>query len=322
MRKIAGLVFLVIGTIIGSGFSSGKEIFTFFARFGSCAYLGIALACILFYFFIYYFLTSGAKKLKNLDGNKFLSMLIVVISTVFAGSMFAGTTTCLIGDTLKKILITILILLTCFFFTFYGISGLERFNLFLMPVTILAFLGVLFVLLSQKSTALIQTNMLAGATSLVFSIFYVLMNMSTASIVISRSGEGISTRQARISSIIIVIVLASFLIIGTHILQNNLDYATMQMPFLSLCEKYPICEGLMRIIILIGCVTTLLSHCVTIKTSLKNFVKNDKKCTFFAVFVPFCLSFLGFSNIVEILYPLCAIVGAVLLVRIYGNVCK
>ena len=37
-------VFVIIGTIIGAGFASGKEIFTFFNIYGGYGILGIFLA--------------------------------------------------------------------------------------------------------------------------------------------------------------------------------------------------------------------------------------------------------------------------------------
>ena len=46
-------VFVIIGTIIGAGFASGKEIFTFFNIYGGDGILGIFLAEFLIGFVIY-----------------------------------------------------------------------------------------------------------------------------------------------------------------------------------------------------------------------------------------------------------------------------
>lgn len=37
-----------IGTVIGAGFATGKEIVTFFSRFGAIGTLGVMISCYLF----------------------------------------------------------------------------------------------------------------------------------------------------------------------------------------------------------------------------------------------------------------------------------
>ena len=59
MKKVWTTVFLLFGTIVGSGFSSGKEILVFFSRFGELSYLYIVIACVLFFLLFY---LSGGKQ--------------------------------------------------------------------------------------------------------------------------------------------------------------------------------------------------------------------------------------------------------------------
>ena len=87
-----GRIMLIIGTVIGSGFASGKEIAVFFSRFGSLSYVFIGLAFFLFFGVFYWILSYGNKGMSKLNSSKFFLILSVVVSLVFTSSMFAGTT--------------------------------------------------------------------------------------------------------------------------------------------------------------------------------------------------------------------------------------
>ena len=47
LKNILKVVFVIIGTTIGAGFASGKEIYLFFNSYGPKGILGILLSCIL-----------------------------------------------------------------------------------------------------------------------------------------------------------------------------------------------------------------------------------------------------------------------------------
>ena len=88
MSKVFMLVFLIFGTVVGSGFSSGKEIMVFFSRYGVVSYLYILLAGILFYLIFYFFLSYGKYILKKLSKYKFIDVFLGFISVIFCSCMF------------------------------------------------------------------------------------------------------------------------------------------------------------------------------------------------------------------------------------------
>ena len=90
MKKVWTTVFLLFGTIVGSGFSSGKEILVFFSRFGELSYLYIVIACVLFFLLFYLFLSKGKFVIEKLEKLKIVNMILIFISIVFTASMFAG----------------------------------------------------------------------------------------------------------------------------------------------------------------------------------------------------------------------------------------
>ena len=65
-KNILKVLFVVLGTIIGAGFASGKEIYNFFAVYGYMGILGINIAGILTGIIIYSTLNICEKrKIKN-----------------------------------------------------------------------------------------------------------------------------------------------------------------------------------------------------------------------------------------------------------------
>ena len=49
MKKIWQVVFLIVGSIIGAGFASGRELSLFFAEFGYASLYFLPIVFILFY---------------------------------------------------------------------------------------------------------------------------------------------------------------------------------------------------------------------------------------------------------------------------------
>ncbi|MGN1201357.1 MAG: hypothetical protein ACI4R8_03785 [Candidatus Caccovivens sp.] len=311
MSKVLSLVFLIFGTVVGSGFSSGKEIMVFFARFGPMSYFYILMAGLLFFFIFYFFLIYGKKVSDNLDKSKWLSYLSGFMSLVFCSSMFAGIKS-LFGyfpDWIYYLLMISLVVI-CVFVTFRGIRGLERINLILMPVTSVIFLAVLFFGMSIKSNFACQANSWAG---ILYCPLYVVLNTSTSGFVIAKAGDNLSKKQTVLVSLFSTFLLVLFLMLGNFVLQQNSESFLSDMPFLYIASNNPVVFCLAFVVILVGCFTTLISLMFTLKNAFKPTLKSDKISTLLAVFLPLFISGLGFSQIVSFLYPICSVLGVLIL---------
>ncbi len=313
MLKIFLVVFLIFGTVVGSGFSSGKEIMVYFSRFGAMSYLYIVMAGILFFFVFYFFLRRGQKIVSVLEKSKILNICVLVICLVFCSSMFAGISNLLAYFPLwLNVLFMFLILLFCLFVTVRGISGLEKINLILMPVASLFFLVVLIFSLSvENEQYLLGANAWAG---IFYSPLYVALNTSLSGLVIARSGEGLSKKQMFWASFFATLLLSGFLILGNFVLQKNGGSYFAEMPFLFIARENTAVFALAFIVILVGCFTTLISMCYTLKTSFDKVVPSKLISTTLSVFLPLAISMLGFSQIISFLYPICSVLGICVLI--------
>ena len=312
MSKVFLIVFVIFGTVVGSGFSSGKEIMIFFSRFGVLSYLYILLAGFGFFWLFYFFLTYGQKVLKKVENSKTLNWIIFLISLVFCASMFAGMKSLFyyFQPWLSFVLVAGLIVL-CFVVTLKGLKALEKVNAILMPATSIIFLTVLIYGIFVSSDIFIQTNSWAG---FLYSPLYVALNSSMSGLVIAKFSGTLNKKQTFLTCLFSTLLLTAFLLFGNFVLQRNTESFISEMPFLYIVRDNAFMFVLAYIVILVGCFTTLISLTMTIKSSFQKCFKSEMVASFFAVFVPFLISALGFSDIVTFLYPLCSVLGILLLI--------
>lgn len=307
MRKVLLTVFLLFGTIVGSGFSSGKEILVFFTRFGALSYLYILLASALFFLLFYLFLSKGKFVIERLEKLKIVNIILIFISIVFTSSMFAGLKSLFkFSNSVMYVLLCAGLLLITFFITLKGINALEKVTFFLMPICVFVFLIVLFYASFQQ----VEISELSMAPlGCFYSPLYVALNFSTSTFIVSRAGVGLNKKQVFWVSFLTSFLLLVFLIFANFVLISHANSYDADMPFLFLCQNNFFFFLLCYSVILIGCVTTLFSLCLTIKSSVDGLSKNDFWGAFFAIVLPFLISEIGFSLIVSNLYPLASVLG-------------
>ena len=221
MLKIFKIVFLIFGTVVGSGFSSGKEIMIYFSRFGNASYAYIVLAGILFFCLFYFFLRAGNKILKLAESSKIIKATIFLISLVFCSSMFAGVESLFSFLPLwVNVCLFLLIIFFCFNVIIKGVDGLEKANIILMPITSLIFICVLIYGLFFKSGFDFSANGIAG---IVYCPLYVTLNTSMSGLIIAEAGEGLNKKQAFYASLFSTLLLLFFLILGNVVFQQNAE---------------------------------------------------------------------------------------------------
>ena len=315
MKSLLFSIFLIVGSVIGSGFSSGKEMVVYFARFGKYSYLYILITCVLFVFVFYILLNNAGKAEKRLKKSYILNLINIFICFIFASSMFAGLKS-LISDygTIIYIVLCIFLIISCLFVTIIGLNSLQKINLILMPVIIIIFFIVLIYCSSLEAILGVYNSTKLG---IFFSPLYVILNTSTAGIVISQSGKKLTKKQTWIASIVSTAILSVFLLFGNFILQRNFHSFQLDMPFLYLVKTSSILTFFMKFVIFVGCITSLFSLCLTLKISLNVIVKKEISTVLITVFVPFVISEFGFSEIVSIFYPIASVLGIYILFDLF-----
>jgi len=315
MKRCFFVIFLILGTVIGSGFSTGKEIAVFFSRFGYYSFAFIPLAFCLFYF-AFYFLMSKGKDRKWNEKSKYLNVIMLFCASIFSASMFAGIQNCGInfGHVGCFVLISI-VLVFCFVACFKNLLFLSKTNVFLVPVLLLILISFFFIILPDCSLSI---N--GGRDSLLgmfFCCLYVVLNISLSSVVIASCGEGLTKKQIRFASFVSAFILSAFIFVINFVILCNYDLIFSSMPLLSLSSG--VMNVLLHFVIIVGCLTTLLSMVYISATSCERLGMKHFSKFFVSVVIPFVLSLIGFSSIVSILYPIASFFGIIVLFLLFGR---
>ncbi len=311
MKKTFSAVMIVVGTVIGSGFASGKEIAVFFSRFGNISYLFILFAFFLFWGVIYLFFSFGEKLTRKISSSKIFSFLTVLVSLIFTSSMFAGAGNVLPENAVLKAFFSLFLIVLCLIIAKNGLSFLSGINNFIMPVTLLSMCIVLFSNL-KFSFAVSAQSELGG---LFFMLLYVILNFSISSIVIAKGGMNLSQKQKVWASFFASLTLSFFLLLTNFVLLSHPSAMAESMPLLALSSG--VGEVLIKFVIFSGCLTTLFSLVLTSTDCLKQFHLSGFLRCFIAIILPFAISYLGFGAIVSYLYPFASVLGTLFLLILF-----
>lgn len=144
------VVFIIIGTLIGAGFASGQEVYTFFFSYGIKGIYGIAISSILIGIIIYKTLKIIKNKnierykdfLGNIIKNKKLNEIINITINIFLLTSFyvmiAGFGAYLKQEfNINQIIGSSLLSIICYIVFKSNIKGIVKINQILIPILLL-----------------------------------------------------------------------------------------------------------------------------------------------------------------------------------------
>lgn len=347
MANIIKVISVIVGTMIGAGFASGAEMYTFFFSYGKSGLIGIAISCLLSGLIIYKVL-KVVNKYEIYSYKEFLDVLFC--GGVSHKASYAGMSSFDFKKWIVKfvnIIVNVFILATFFimvagfgayfeqefgvdsligsalfalatFFTFMkDVRGAVKANEFLVPILVLLVIVIGVMILARESifemfcsvTRVNHNNYILSA--IVYSSYNSILLVP---VLITLKKFLKDKRQifqiTFISSFIIAILsVVIFLLLGA----SDIDLANVQMPVVSVVSsKFNFLKHLYGIVILGSIYTTAVS----LGTSyLQNVTVEDGKGKgYFYHAVIICIasvlvSKLGFSYLVNLLYPIFGYLG-------------
>ena len=153
--SILKVVFVIIGTLIGAGFASGQEIYTFFFSYGINGILGIIVSGSIIGLTIYKTFKILEKNniknykeflnvfIKNDKIKEFANAIINIFILVSFYIMIAGFGAYLKQEiNLNSILGSSILAILCFILFKTNINGILKINEILIPILIVVVLGI------------------------------------------------------------------------------------------------------------------------------------------------------------------------------------
>ena len=322
-------MFVIIGTIIGAGFASGQEIYTFFNRYGINGLIGICISIFLMGFiiwktfniilknninnyhdFISYIMPSkiSSNKIAKDSINNIINIFLLISFNI----MVAGFATYFMQElNISKWFGAIIIAVLSFATFSKNIEGVIKINTYLIPtlIILIIFLGI------RKIEYIDLTNINGESKSIYWilsSILYASYNSITLiPILISLKKYVVRKSEAKLTSTLTVIIML-ILSITIFLLLNLFlsEIKRIEIPIIYIANtlghwfKY-----LYGIVILIAVFTTAVSSGYGF---LSNITKNKKIymiCSFSMCAFSILMGQLGFSNLINLLYPIFGYLG-------------
>ncbi len=306
--SILKITFVIIGTVIGAGFISGREILTFFQN------QSIILASIIIFVLlsIAFYILLSVKSLPDIKIVKIFEPLVLFTNLIILSGMISAVdeVTFSLFPSLKNFpFLSIFTLILSNFIIDKGIEGLEKVNAFLVPIIILFILTTIF----TKKTFSIENSIKLN----LFSLFcYVGVNTFTSSIVFIDLGKKLSKKERIYSAVLSSFILSLLIMFIYSSLSKSGDKITdSAIPMLEYLKCNRSLYSIYSIIAYFGIVTTLISAHYPLFNFAKNFQK-QKIAKAFVLLIAFAISRFGFYNIVNYLYPVTGCIGIVYLVII------
>ncbi len=288
-RLSTAAVFL--GAFIGAGFASGREIALYFA---DCSPLVPFLGGLLLAVFCYFFLligsyTHGNPKLLWGKASKFADAVIKISNLVTLCSMIAAseiTVFTLFSFHGGGVITGILALIT----VVAGVEKIKLSNFIIVPVIILLIATLFF-----KNGELF----FVGKVTVLPAFSYCTMNIIGGGYLVSTMSKGFSKKDCVITAsysgiFIIILIMAVFFTIRNT--QNS------DMPLIEAAK--------LSNLALIGNVVMYLAVFTTITSCLSIVSENKPYAVAIVTSLSFVVSVLGFRTIVDKLYPVLSILGA------------
>lgn len=284
-----------IGTLIGAGFVSGKEIVLYF---GKANFLSPLLASLFCAVFAYVFLEISRLSHDNIPyflfkkNGKLLDFLLKASNVIIITAMLAGSEF-IIEHTLNIRFGSIIVAFIAFIVATSGTNGLKNSNFVLVPV-IICMIMYLFI----KNFSFVYD----GDLNLLSPILYASMNILSGGMIISKLATE-NTKKDNFVIAFLSFIILSVLILSIYFLVKN---STDDMPIFTIAT-YEGIKVLGGLIILIAIFTTLTSSIVIVG----NF---KTKLSLAVTAVCLALSVLGFNFWVDTFYPFIGIIGTLITV--------
>lgn len=314
--EVFKIVMLVIGSIIGAGFASGKEIEVFFTSKGNLNIVSLIILFLGFYVTIRQFLYIGKKYNINdiyslnkclFKKNRVFDYITTIFYFIICGAMISGISSLLknIFNDYIYLLVMFVILGILLFITTKDLNFISIVNAIFIPIIII-FIITIGIIKIDFSNIKVEVNILNTLTQILYVLFYIGINVYLSSALISSCDIKKYKLTAFITSgILSILVLISILILKSNVVNSDLPYLQISSHINKFI--YIFCF----VCIFLGIFTTLISTTKILSNTVRqNNSKNSELfCAFIVVGISYLISLIGFSNIVSYLYPVIGLVG-------------
>lgn len=310
----------------------GKEIYLFFGKYQIYGIIGIIVSSALMGIIIYKVLSITKKnKIENYEqfiehlniSQKAKDIIKIIIQTFLLISfyvMIAGFSAYFSQELqIPSYIGTTIIVILCYIIFMGNIERLAKVNEILVPILILTIIILIF----QNKETFNMLEMHTKNQSLTKALWDAILYTSYNSIVLIPILLPLSKNLKQKSNIITVSSLCGIILaileasIFGLLLKINIDINQIELPTVYVAsmmgKSYKILYG---IIILVSIYTSAISAGYGFLEKYQKSPKQYKKVAIFICVIAFLVSNIGFTTLVNILYPICGMLGLIQIILI------
>lgn len=322
--------FTYMGTIVGAGFATGREIAEFFTQYGIWGTLGILVTSLFFIFLgMKIMLLTISTQSKNMH-----SFFIYLFGTKYGGYcnwaifiMIIGVTTVMLSGAgalfeeqlhLSKWLGILLMTILCYLLISKGIQGLHHVNGLIVPLMML-FSLILFILSKPSFQSLLEIRSEQSFLWLLKAVIYAAFNLTLAlAVLIPLAHELKEAESIKKSSLLGGIGLMILLLFNHFAISQLPSLKNIEIPTAELLVQYTEWIHLFFVLVILGEIfSTLAANSFGIVELLYHKWNWPKKRTLILLLI-FCAIFssLPYSFLISTLYPLFGIGSLLIIIRL------
>lgn len=303
---------LIVGTIIGAGFASGREIVSFFGIRPSV--LAAVLSAVLIFLFCLLFLKVGSKVGAGDIGtvnraiagraDVLINIAVLFNCAVSLSAMLSGMNS--LFDGIKKLspLYAVVAAILSVAVVSHGLKGLLKASNILVPLLI-AVMAAVCVAATVKGGAY---NGQWFNLKIFNSFTYVGMNMFLTAAVLTTVKD--TTKQQRVGCALLTALILGGLMLMFIVAYNKNSVGDADMPLIALALKYnKFLYGFSVGIVAFAVFTTLLTAHLSLTEWFKTLGFKRVSAAVIVAVLGLACSFLGFKTVVNYIYPVVGVIG-------------
>ena len=331
MIEVISITLVIIGALIGAGFASGQEIFSFFYLYGKNGIYGILIMSILIGIFIYKSLKIIYQKqvynyndflnlfIKNTKIRNVILWIVNVLLLVSFYIMVAGFGAYFEQEIgINRIIGSIVLNLLCVIVFFSNIKGVLKASNFIVPFLIffIFFIGIKNIV-QIRTIDFYQMKNNWILSMLIYNSYNFILLMP---VLISLKKQITKEKNIKKVSILvtIIILILSISIFFLLLNANIKEIENQEMPIVYIISNYfNKYKKIYAFIVLASIFTTAISVGIGF---LQNISKNSNSYPQFVLFMcitSLLMSNIGFSKLLNFIYPVFGYIGILQIVIIF-----
>lgn len=324
MIKVFQVATVFIGTIVGAGLASGKEITEFFTQYGIFSFIGI-IGCGIFYILISsiisrisinYNLSSYSDVMNIISPNIFgkITGFITTLFLISSASIILAGSGALIHQFfgIPKIIGSLIMIAIAIFFLLRDTEGLIEVNSFIVPglICTLTLITVLYFAFCRNTVSLDNIASFPKQKTGIFisTVLYAGYNTLSASGVLVPLSTQMKKSKIMIAGIVTGAIGLTVLCLMINLLLTiNQPYIyKYEIPLLFVANRFGnLIQALLLVIIWLEMFSTEVSDIYSIsKTLEQTFNIKFKKAIFIVISLALLISQFGFGTLITKLYPI------------------